>query len=379
MTIHKAYKFRLYPNTEQKVMFAKTFGCVRLIFNHFLNLWQEEYKDTKKGLSYNQCSALLPKLKSDENYWYLKEVDSIALQNSLIDLDDAYKRFFNKQNKAPLFKSKLDSKQTYRTKNTNNNLYIKCNYIKLPKIGLVKIKNSFNFDKKIINATITKTSSNKYYVSVLVDEDIKPLPLTESNIGIDLGLNDYVVMSDGTKIENIKIDKELIKKLNREKRKLSRMALKAKERGVDLREAKNYQKQRIAVTRIYERIKNIINDFTNKLSTNIIKNHDIICLESLNVEKMLKNKYLAKSISDSQLSNFVRKLEYKARWYGKDVVKVNTYFPSSKLCSSCGHHNGKKALHIRTWECLKCNATHDRDINASINVLTEGLRIFNST
>ncbi len=258
-------------------------------------------------------------------------------------------------------------------------MYVNGNYIRLPKIGLVKIRNSFNFDKKVINATITKTSSNKYYVSVLVEEKIRPLPLTGSKIGIDLGLNDYIVMSNGTKMENIKIDEKLIKKLKREKRKLSRMALKAKERGVELKDAKNYQKQRVKVARIYEKIRNIINDFTNKQSTHIIKNHDIICIESLNVEKMLKNKYLAKSISDSQLSNFVRKLEYKARWYGKDVVKVNTYFPSSQLCSSCGHHNGKKALHIRTWKCLKCNATHDRDINASINVLTEGLRIFNST
>lgn len=378
MIRHKAYKFRLYPNDNQKVMFAKTFGSTRFIYNHFLDLWNKEYEETKKGLSYAKCSSMLPRLKNDDKTSFLKEIDSIALQSSLVDLSDAYKRFFNKQNDRPRFKSKLDSIQSYKTKNTNNNLFIKDNYIKLPKIGFVKLRNSFNFNNEIINATISKTSTNKYYVSVLVSENINLLPLTNSNIGIDLGLSDYVVLSDGTKHKNLEIPKAYIDKLIREKRKLSKKALLAKEKGIKLVDAKNYQKQKVIVARLYEKIRNTSNDFTNKLSTNIIKNHDIISVERLNVKGMLKNKYLAKSISNASLSSFVSKLEYKARFYGKTLVKVNTYYPSTQICSHCGHNDKKKALHIRSWTCPICNANHDRDINASINILNEGLRILAS-
>lgn len=375
MLKHIAYKFRMYPNNNQKEMLSKTFGSKRKVYNYFLSLWEKTYEDTKVGLSYKECSAMLPALKNDPEYFYLKEIDSIALQSALFDLSDAYKRLFTKQNKRPKYKSKLDSVQSYRTKNTNNNLYIKGNYIKLPKIGYIKLRNSFNFSDKIINATITKSSSNKYYVSVLAEKTITPLPLSNSKIGIDLGLRDYLVLSDGTKIKSLDIPKELIDKLIREKRKLSRRGKQVLDNGIKLIDAKNYQKQKVVVAKIYEKIRNISNDFTNKLSTNIIKNHDVISIESLNVKGMLKNSFIAKEISSAALSNFVRMLEYKADYYGKTLVKVNTYYPSTQICSSCKTVTGKKALRIRSWTCPVCGEIHDRDINASINILNEGLRI----
>ncbi|HOF43189.1 MAG TPA: IS200/IS605 family element RNA-guided endonuclease TnpB [Bacilli bacterium] len=379
MIINKAYEFRLYPNKKQKEMFAKTFGSARFVYNHFLNLWNKEYEETKKGLSYSKCSAILPKLKSEDATSFLKEVDSIALQSSLRDLANAFSRFFKKQNNKPVFKSKLNNIQSYKTKNTNNNLYIRGNYIKLPKVGFVKLKNSHNFDSKIINVTIKLDSSGHYYASALVEEKVNPFPLTKSNVGIDIGLDDFVVLSDGTKYQNIIVPEDLRNKLTREQKRLSRMSEGAKARGVKLIDSKNYQKQKKKVARIYKKIRNIVSDYTNKLSTELIKNHDLLCIESLNVEHMLKNKYLSKSISEASISNFMRKLEYKARWYGKKLVKVDTYYPSTQTCSSCGHVDGKKALHIRSWKCSKCNASLDRDINASINILNEGLRILSQT
>ncbi len=372
LLVNKAYKFRIYPNKEQEILIAKTIGCSRFVFNHFLGMWNDTYKETGKGLTYNACSAQLPQLKIELEW--LKEVDSTAIQSALKNLADAYKRFFKKQNDKPRFKSKKNNVQSYTTKHTNGNIAIVDNKIKLPKLGFVKFAKSRKIDGRIMNATVRRNSSGKYFVSILTEVEIQPLEKADSAIGIDLGITDFAILSDGHKIDNNKFTSKMEKKLKREQRKLSKRALIAKNKGIHLLDAKNYQKQKRKVARLHERVINQRDDFLNKLSTEIIKNHDIICIEDLNTKGMLRNHKLAKSISDVSWSAFVSKLEYKATWYGKTIVKVSRWFPSSQICSDCGHHDGKKSLEIRDWTCPICHANHDRDINASKNILAEGLR-----
>ncbi|MEJ3740814.1 IS200/IS605 family element RNA-guided endonuclease TnpB [Bacillus tropicus] len=372
MLVNKAYKFRIYPNKEQEILIAKTIGCSRFVFNHFLGMWNDTYKETGKGLTYNACSAQLPQLKIELEW--LKEVDSTAIQSALKNLADAYKRFFKKQNDKPRFKSKKNNVQSYTTKHTNGNIAIVDNKIKLPKLGFVKFAKSREIDGRIMNATVRRNSSGKYFVSILTEVEIQPLEKADSAIGIDLGITDFAILSDGHKIDNNKFTSKMEKKLKREQRKLSKRALIAKNKGIHLLDAKNYQKQKRKVARLHEKVINQRDEFLNKLSTEIIKNHDIICIEDLNTKGMLRNHKLAKSISDVSWSAFVSKLEYKATWYGKTIVKVSRWFPSSQICSDCGHHDGKKSLEIRDWACPICHANHDRDINASKNILAEGLR-----
>lgn len=375
MLRHKAYKFRIYPNVEQEILIAKTIGCSRFIYNHFLGLWNETYTQTGKGLTYNACSAMLPKMKKEEETEWLKEVDSRAIQSSLKHLADSYSRFFKKQNARPKFKSKKNPVQSYTTKRTNTNIAIVDKKLKLPKLGLIKFSQSKVLKGRIINATISRRPSGKYFVSLLCEEEIYELPKVNSSIGIDLGIADFAILSDGQKINNNKFTSKMEQKLKREQRKLSRRALVAKKNGIQLFEASNYQKQKCKVARLHEKVMNQRTDFLNKLSTDIINNHDIICIENLNVKGMLKNHKLSKSISDVSWSEFVSKLQYKADWYGKEIVKIDRWFPSSQICSECGNNDGKKGLHIREWTCSHCNANHDRDINASKNILTEGLRL----
>ena len=339
------------------------------------NLWNEEYSKTGKGLSYNSCSAMLPQMKKDQETIWLKEVDSIALQSSVRDLSDAFERFFKKQNKHPQFKSKKYPVQSYTTKNVNNNIIIKDNTVKLPKLGFVKFAKSREPKGRILNATIRRNPSGKFFVSILCEEEIFELPKTNSAIGIDLGIIDFAVLSDGQKKDNNKFTSKMEKKLKREQGKLSRRALRAKGNGIDLFEAKNYQKQRRKVAGLYEKVANQRNDFLNKLSTDIIKNHDIICIEDLNTKGMLRNHKLAKSIADVSWAKFVAKLQYKADWYGREIIKVDQWYPSSQICSECGHQDGKKPLDIREWTCHVCHTHHDRDINASKNILNKGLQM----
>ena len=372
----KAYQFRIYPTEEQEIFFAKTFGCVRKVYNLMLNDRKKAYEEVKNDPSKKMTFPTPAKYKKE--FPFLKEVDSLALANAQLHLDKAYKNFFRDKSVGfPRFKSKKNPVQSYTTNNQKGTVVlIDSKFIKVPKLkSLVRIKLHRQPKGMIKSATISCHSSGKYYISLLCKEEISELPKTNSAIGIDLGITDFAILSDGQKIDNHKFTSKMEKKLKREQRKLSRRALLAKKKGIPLSEAKNYQKQKRKVARLYEKVMNQRTDFLNKLSTEIIKNHDIICIEDLNVKGMLRNHKLARSISDVSWSSFVAKLQYKADWYGREIIKVNQWFPSSQICSECGHKDGKKPLDIREWTCPICHTHHDRDINASINILIEGLRI----
>ena len=372
----KAYKFRIYPTEEQEIFFAKTFGCVRKVYNLMLNDRKKAYEEVKNDPSKKMTFPTPAKYKKE--FPFLKEVDSLALANAQLHLDKAYKNFFRDKSVGfPRFKSKKNPVQSYTTNNQNGTVaLIDSKFIKVPKLkSLIRIKLHRQPKGMIKSATISRHASGKYYISLLCKEEINELPKTNSAIGIDLGITDFAILSDGQKIDNNKFTSKMEKKLKREQRKLSRRALLAKKKGIPLSEAKNYQKQKRKVARLHEKVMNQRTDFLNKLSTEIIKNHDIICIEDLNVKGMLRNHKLARSISDVSWSSFVAKLQYKADWYGREIIKVDTWFPSSQICSECGHKDGKKSLDIREWTCPICHTHHDRDINASINILIEGLRI----
>ena len=368
--MEKAYKFRIYPNKTQEILIQKTFGCVRFVYNYFLDKRITAYKEDKVTLTYNKCSKELPKLKHE--LMWLKEPDKCSLQNAFKHLDIAFQNFFSRENVGyPKFKSKKNRHKSYKTTFTNNNIAFGGSRIKLPKLGKVRIRDKQIPQGRILNATVSQTPSGKYFVSICCTDVEKPdFIRTDKYVGIDLGIKDFVITSDGDKYSNPKYLKQSLSKLAKLQRGLSR-----KTRG-----GSNWDKARIKVARLYERITNQRKDMLNKLSSELVRKYDVICIEDLQVSNMIKNHNLAQSISDASWSEFVRQLEYKSKWYGKELIKVDRFFPSSQTCNVCGYINkATKNLAVRAWICPNCNAKHDRDINASINILHEGMRTVGTT
>ena len=362
--MNKGIKFRAYPNKEQIHLINQTFGCCRLIYNKGLSMREEAYKSGNK-IGYTQTSAMLTDLKKQTDFSFLKDVDSIALQQVLRDLDKGYVNFFKKRAKHPVYKSKHDNHQTYRTINQGENIRIAGKYIKLPKLGYVKIKQSMEVGH-INNVTIERTPTGKYFVVLNVDFEPVPLPNNGKSVGIDVGIKNFYSDSNGNTVNNPKYLEKSMRKLIREQRKLSR-----KQIG-----SNNRIKQRQKVALAHEKITNQRNDFLQKQSTMLVRENQTICIEDLNVKGMVRNHKLAQHIQSASWSRFYDMLEYKATWYGTEVIKVPTMYPSSQTCSCCGFKNPMvKNLSIRQWECPSCKTNHDRDLNASINILNKGLEL----
>ena len=371
--MYKAYKFRLYPNDNQKILINKTFGCTRFIYNHFLN----KCKENKFIKAYDMCKEL-KELVLD--YPFLKEVDSMALRCSIFNLEDSYKNYFSKRSAYPSFKNKF-SKQSYRTncitsvyknkKYSNIKINIKEKMIKVPKLGLVKIRGYRNLNEltdRIINITIEKEKTNKYYVSVITEkEEETPKKITPTSIvGIDLGIKDLVVTSDGEKYPNPKEINKREKRLKRMQRKLCRQ----------VKGSNNYNKTKEKIARIHSKIKNSRKHNIITIANKIVKEHDIIVSEKLNVKKMSGNHKLAKNILDAGFNKICELLKWKAKLLGKYYYQVDTYYPSSKICSHCDNKTEiTNDLKVRMWECENCGNTNDRDINASINIMFEGIKM----
>jgi putative transposase len=362
--MHKAFKFRLLPTKEQEVLLAKHFGCVRFIYNHFLSEKQKHYLENKETLKFNVCQNMLIKQKKEEGFDWLKEVNSQCLIATLVNLETAYTNFFKKKSKFPRFKSKK-----------NKNSFHICQHVSLKEHNVVqvpKFKEGLKFIKhreikgKIKNATISQNQSGKYYISFLcVVQKPNTHKKTGKSIGIDLGLNDFIITSEGQRYCNPKFLKKHEIKLARTQRILSR-----KEKG-----SKGRDKASIAVAKVHEKITNSRNDMQHKVSSKLVKDYDLIAIEDLNVKGMVKNHKLSKAISDVAWSSFVSKLKYKAQWNDKELIAIDRFYPSSKTCSCCDHVKKNLSLEERTWTCSKCNTIHDRDVNASKNILRRALAI----
>ena len=362
----KAYKYRIYPNKEQKIQIAKTFGCCRFVYNQTLAYRKEKYRDSKESVTKTDCNNYCNR-ELKKKYGWLKEVDKFALTNAIYNMDAAYQEFFKGHAGYPKFKSKHDSHKSYTTNFTNGNIAADFGHgkIKLPKLKTVKAKLHRKFTGKIKPATISQVPSGKYYVSILVETEHGELPQTGKNIGLDLGIKDLCITSGGKKYENPKTIKKYEKKLAKLQRQLAHKE----------KRSRNYYKQKRKIARCHEKITNTRKDYLHKVSHKIISGNQVIVSENLQIKNMVKNHQLAKTISDVSWYELTRQLGYKAEWNGRQYIKIDTFYAGSQICSACGYQNTDiKDLSVREWICPKCRAEHDRDINAAKNILAEGLR-----
>ena len=375
--MYKSYRFRLYPTTNQVELIHKTLGCTRLVYNHYLEKQKVLYDEGKDSLS---CFDMIKDLKNLQvERPYLKEVDSCSLRCSLFNLEDAFKRWYKGQGEYPKFKGKYNSKRSYRT-NCISSTYkdktyqsievdLKRHIIKLPKLKEVSIKGYRDLEYlpgRIINATIEQASTLKYYVSVLVEEDdvytkLKPRKI----IGIDLGIKDIVITSDNEKIGNPRLIEKYEKRIKRCARELSRR----------VKGSNNYNKTKKKLAVLHQKLKNARRHFIHQITKKLVIENDIIVTESLKLKDMIEEKRLSKQLTNVSLGELCRVLEYKAKIYGKKYIKIDSYYPSSQECSRCGYKNEKvKDLSVRSWICPECGSYHDRDYNASYNIMFEGLK-----
>ena len=377
--IQEGIRVRLYPTEEQEVLINKTIGCCRFVHNKTLENCKQSYEQTQHFPSKKERSANLVHLKSE--YEFLKDVDACALQKSVKDFDLALDNFFRNKNHFgfPQFKSKHKGKQSYRTPGGRSNVGIlDSKHIKLPKLGKVKTK---RFDMpevyKIFNITVERTATGKYYASICIETEVQPLPKTGKQVGFDLGLLDLLISSDGSRYERPKFAYAFKEKLAKEQRKLSKMRTKLERAKLNLNECKNYQKQKHKVAKLHEHVANCAKDFNHKLSRKLVEEYDFLAFESLNVEGMKKNHYLAYSISDVRWTQLVNFIQYKCQWYGKEFKQVDRFYASSKICSCCGtvHKDIVNSLSVREWTCPDCGTHHDRDVNAAKNILIQALSV----
>ena len=361
--MHKSYKFRLFPTKKQQELLSKHFGHCRFVFNRFLSERKETYEKDNTSLNYYDNAKSLTELKTNTDFTWLKEVNSQSLQASLKNLDTAYKNFFRKQNRFPRFKSKYDNQSFKIPQNVK---------IEEEKLIIPKFKEGISFrehrklEGNILFATVSKTATGKYFVSITCEQNHVSYPKTGKVVGIDTGIKELAILSNGSRYENIQSLKTSLKKLKYEQRQLSK-----KQKGSHSR-----MKQKRKLVLVHEKITNTRKDYLHKVSTEIIKNHDVIVVEDLAVKNLLKNHRLAQAMSDVSLGAFYTMLEYKANGNEKDYVKIDRFFPSSKTCSACGWINEKLKLSDRQWTCSGCGQTHDRDLNASKNILNQGLKIW---
>ena len=364
----KAFKYRIYPTAPQAEKINQFIGCARFVYNQLLDdrikVWKETRQRSKKTYS---------TLK--EEHGFLKEADSRALKHAQANLDVAYDKFFKEPLAGfPKFKSKRKCNWSYTTDNNNGTVRFDGNRLRLPKVGYVKIVEHRRHEGRILTATISHERSGEYYASVLCEiEQPKTLPVTDKVVGIDLGLHDFIICSYGERVEAPKHFRKSEQKLARIQRSFSRT-----QKG-----SKGHEKARLKVARCHQKIKNQRNDFLQKLSTKLIRENQVICLEDLSVKGMERNKKLAKSVTDASFAKFISMLEYKAEWYGRKIVKIDRFYPSTQLCSGCGYKNesikGLKGLKVREWICSECGEVHDRDLNAARNILKEGLKSIEPT
>ena len=360
----KAYKYRIYPNQKQKEMMAKIFGQVRFVYNLGLETKISAYVGNKKHLKCFDLNKQITELKNTDAPW-LKESPSQALQMSMSNLDNAYTNFFRGFG-FPKFKNKY-SKQSFQLP---QGVYLSENkkQIFIPKLKLVDIDLHKEFKGEIKTVTVSKSITNKYYVSVLIDTgELKPEKkptMFKTSVGIDLGIKDFVITSDGMKFKNHDFFKSAINELRIEQRSLARKK----------KDSNHYKKQKMVISLLHEHIKNQRQDYLHKISKYLVDNYDTICMEDLNVSGMIKNHKLARAISDMGWSEFKSMVEYKCDWYGKNLSIIGRFDPSSKTCSKCGSINKDLTLKDREWTCKKCGSIHDRDNNAAINIRNFGLR-----
>ncbi len=362
--MYRATRIRLYPTREQCQQLAGEFGAARWVYNHFLHLKTTAWKENKKSIGYFETSAQLTALKRQNETTWLQEATADALKQSLRHLDTAYQRLFKRMARYPRFKSRYGKQSVSHTQGIS----VQDRAVKIPKIGLIKAVLHRDIVGKIKTCTLTKTCSGKYFISILTDDGLEapePVRSLKDNqiLGIDMGITDLSIDSNGHKVANPRFMKRAKANLKRKQQSLSR-----KKKG-----SANRNKARLLVAKVHEKVANTRNDFQHKLSRRLVDENQAIIVETLKVKNMVKNKRLAKHISDAAWGNLIHKLEYKALWYGKHLIKIDQWFPSSKTCSDCGMKVKALSLDVRKWTCENCGIEHDRDINAAINIKQQGI------